>query len=158
MDWIDAALVTLESRDQKKWHEVFSRREFQLHFCLALLFPGKENFTAHQPSHILLTEPKLIPSAPAEEDIPYSLFLIWFDMEEYAFLRPLLSLLVQRGRIKIDRPLQEFTSALLRHCPGPSATLLRRKSMEKLLESAERYGKSPYGHHLKAVAEGKVRY
>ena len=29
---------------------------------------------------------------------------------------------------------------------------------EKLLESAERYGKSPYGAHLKAVAEGKVRY
>ena len=28
---------------------------------------------------------------------------------------------------------------------------------EKLLESAERYGKSPYGQHLKAVAEGKVR-
>ena len=31
-------------------------------------------------------------------------------------------------------------------------------SREKLLESAERYGKSPYGAHLKAVAEGKVRY
>lgn len=30
-------------------------------------------------------------------------------------------------------------------------------SKEKLLESAERYGKSPYGKHLKAVAEGKVR-
>lgn len=29
---------------------------------------------------------------------------------------------------------------------------------EKLLESAERYGKSPYGQHLKAVAEGKLRY
>jgi glucose-1-phosphate thymidylyltransferase len=29
---------------------------------------------------------------------------------------------------------------------------------EKLLESAERYGKSPYGAHLKAVAEGKFRY
>ena len=29
---------------------------------------------------------------------------------------------------------------------------------EKLLESAERYGKSPYGKHLKAVAEGRVRY
>lgn len=28
---------------------------------------------------------------------------------------------------------------------------------EKLLESAERYGKSPYGLHLKAVANGKVR-
>ena len=29
---------------------------------------------------------------------------------------------------------------------------------EKLLESADRYGKSPYGAHLRAVAEGKVRY
>ena len=27
-----------------------------------------------------------------------------------------------------------------------------------LLESAERYGKSPYGQHLKNVAEGKIRY
>ncbi len=29
---------------------------------------------------------------------------------------------------------------------------------ERLLESATRYGKSPYGTHLKAVAEGKVHY
>lgn len=29
---------------------------------------------------------------------------------------------------------------------------------EKLLESAARYGKSPYGAHLKAVASGKVKY
>ncbi len=29
---------------------------------------------------------------------------------------------------------------------------------EKLLEAAAFYGKSPYGEHLKAVAEGKVRY
>lgn len=29
---------------------------------------------------------------------------------------------------------------------------------EELLASAEKYGKSPYGAHLKAVAEGKVRY
>lgn len=29
---------------------------------------------------------------------------------------------------------------------------------EKLMESAKRYGKSPYGAHLMAVAEGKVRY
>lgn len=29
---------------------------------------------------------------------------------------------------------------------------------EQLLESAMRYGKSPYGEHLNAVAEGKVRY
>jgi len=31
-------------------------------------------------------------------------------------------------------------------------------SREELLKSAERYGKSPYGAHLKAVAEGKVLY
>lgn len=29
---------------------------------------------------------------------------------------------------------------------------------DKLMESADRYGKSPYGAHLKAVAEGKVKY
>ena len=29
---------------------------------------------------------------------------------------------------------------------------------EKLLESAARYGKSPYGQHLKNVADGKLRY
>ena len=29
---------------------------------------------------------------------------------------------------------------------------------DKLLESAKAYGKSPYGDHLKAVAEGKLRY
>ena len=29
---------------------------------------------------------------------------------------------------------------------------------EKLRESAQLYGKSPYGEHLKSVAEGKVRY
>lgn len=31
-------------------------------------------------------------------------------------------------------------------------------SREKLLESASRYGKSSYGMHLKAVADGKIRY
>ena len=29
---------------------------------------------------------------------------------------------------------------------------------DKLLESAEKYGKSPYGQHLKRVAEGKIQY
>ena len=29
---------------------------------------------------------------------------------------------------------------------------------ETLLASAQRYGKSPYGEHLKAVAEGRIRY
>ena len=31
-------------------------------------------------------------------------------------------------------------------------------SKEKLLTSADRYGNSPYGAHLKAVADGKLRY
>lgn len=31
-------------------------------------------------------------------------------------------------------------------------------SKEKLIDSAEKYGKSPYGKHLKAVADGKLRY
>ena len=31
-------------------------------------------------------------------------------------------------------------------------------SKEDLMFSAERYGKSPYGKHLKAVAEGKIKY
>jgi len=31
-------------------------------------------------------------------------------------------------------------------------------SKEKLLESAEKYGKSPYGAHLKRVADGKIQY
>lgn len=31
-------------------------------------------------------------------------------------------------------------------------------SKERLLESANRYGKSPYGAHLRKVAEGKIKY
>ena len=31
-------------------------------------------------------------------------------------------------------------------------------SREKLLEASERYGKSPYGEHLRKVAAGKIRY
>lgn len=31
-------------------------------------------------------------------------------------------------------------------------------SRETLLSAAERYGKSPYGEHLRCVAEGKIRY
>ena len=31
-------------------------------------------------------------------------------------------------------------------------------SKEKLLEAAEKYGKSPYGEHLKNVAQGKLQY
>lgn len=31
-------------------------------------------------------------------------------------------------------------------------------SREKLLEASDRYGKSPYGEHLRKVAAGKIRY
>ena len=31
-------------------------------------------------------------------------------------------------------------------------------SKEKLLESASKYGKSPYGQHLRNVADGKMKY
>ena len=42
---------------------------------------------------------------------------------------------------------------------APEETAFRNGwiDQDKLLESAERYGKSPYGSHMKAVAEGKVR-
>ena len=33
-----------------------------------------------------------------------------------------------------------------------------RSGRPKLLESAARYGKSPYGQHLKQVAEDKIYY
>ena len=42
--------------------------------------------------------------------------------------------------------------------PEEIAFINRWITKEELLASAERYGKSPYGAHLKAVAEGKVRY
>ena len=29
---------------------------------------------------------------------------------------------------------------------------------EELIDAAKRYGKSPYGHHLMNVAEGKIKY
>ncbi len=47
-----------------------------------------------------------------------------------------------------------------RACPSPSSrrspTKMGGFSKEELLESAERYGKRPYGKHLKDVTEGKV--
>ncbi len=42
--------------------------------------------------------------------------------------------------------------------PEEIAYINRWISKEELTRSAERYGKSPYGAHLKAVAEGKVMY
>ena len=31
-------------------------------------------------------------------------------------------------------------------------------SRDELIAAADRYGKSPYGKHLRAVADGKIRY
>ena len=42
--------------------------------------------------------------------------------------------------------------------PEEIAYINRWINKQQLLESAAVYGKSPYGEHLKAVAEGKVRY
>lgn len=42
--------------------------------------------------------------------------------------------------------------------PEEIAYVNRWVSKTKLLESAERYGNSPYGLHLKAVAKGRVKY
>ena len=42
--------------------------------------------------------------------------------------------------------------------PEEIAYINRWINKQQLLESAAAYGKSPYGEHLKAVAEGKVRY
>ena len=42
--------------------------------------------------------------------------------------------------------------------PEEVAYVNRWIDQKKLLESAARYGKSPYGAHLKAVADGKVAY
>ena len=61
--------------------------------------------------------------------------------EIYLFVR----MIEQRQGIKISAP-EEI--AYINHWV----------TKEKLMESAARYGKSPYGQHLKAVAEGKVRY
>ena len=35
---------------------------------------------------------------------------------------------------------------------------ISEKTQDKLMESAKSYGNSPYGEHLKAVAEGKIKY
>lgn len=42
--------------------------------------------------------------------------------------------------------------------PEEIAYVNRWIDKETILKSAERYGKSPYGEHLKRVAEGKIRY
>ena len=44
------------------------------------------------------------------------------------------------------------------YAPEEIAFINRWIDQKTLLKSAKAYGKSPYGAHLKAVAEGKVKY
>ena len=72
----------------------------------------------------------------------------WLDtgtMDSLVDAADFVRMIEQRQSIKISAP-EEI------------AYTNRWISKEKLLESARRYGKSPYGEHLKAVAEGRVRY
>ena len=72
----------------------------------------------------------------------------WLDtgtMDSLVEAADFVRMIEQRQSIKISAP-EEI------------AYINKWISKEKLLESAERYGKSPYGQHLKAVADGKVRY
>ena len=55
------------------------------------------------------------------------------------------------------RMIQKRQSVVI-SAPEEIAFINRWITKEELLASAERYGKSPYGAHLKAVAEGKVMY
>ena len=64
------------------------------------------------------------------------------------------SLLRASNYVKMIRIKQEITFS----APEEIAYIDGFIGKEELLESANAYGKSPYGDHLKAVAEGKVRY
>lgn len=52
----------------------------------------------------------------------------------------------------------EYRQGVTISAPEEIAYINQWITKEKLLESAVSYGKSPYGVHLKAVAEGKVKY
>lgn len=71
----------------------------------------------------------------------------WLDtgtMDSLIVAANFVQMVEQRQGIKISAPEEiAFRNGWIDH--------------DKLLKSAERYGKSPYGKHLKAVAEGKVR-
>ena len=72
----------------------------------------------------------------------------WLDtgtVESLVEAADYVRMIEMRQGIKISAP-EEI--AYVNHWIGKS----------KLLESAERYGKSPYGLHLRAVANGRVRY
>jgi len=72
----------------------------------------------------------------------------WLDtgtMDSLVEAADFVRMIEQRQSIKISAPEEiAYTNCWI--------------TKEKLLESARRYGKSPYGEHLKAVAEGRVRY
>ena len=52
----------------------------------------------------------------------------------------------------------EKRQSIMISAPEEIAYLHRWIDKEKLLEAAERYGKSPYGEHLRSVAQGKILY
>lgn len=66
----------------------------------------------------------------------------------------MLSLLVAANFIEMIQSRQGITISV----PEKIVYINGLIGKEKLLESTAAYGKSPYGEHLKAVAEGKVKY
>ncbi len=64
------------------------------------------------------------------------------------------SLVEAAGFVKMIEDRQGITIS----APEEIAYINKWIDKEKLIESANRYGKSPYGAHLRAVADGKVRY
>ena len=57
----------------------------------------------------------------------------------------------------ITKPSQSYTSITI-SAPEEIAYVNGWINTAQLLKSAEAYGKSPYGAHLRSVAERKVRY
>ena len=59
-----------------------------------------------------------------------------------------------------DAPLSELLETAARFYPDRVAIDFLGAAMtyQELLEASERYGKSPYGEHLRKVAAGKIRY
>ena len=58
-----------------------------------------------------------------------------------------------------------FVAITLISCKGKSEKAVAQNTQQEVtgmaaafMKSAEKYGKSPYGAHLKKVAEGKIKY
>ena len=89
-----------------------------------------------------------------ERQIQLIMQIVREQLDEQVYLAPVAtlrpSLHVRRGG-KDERPLDSNT-------PEEIAYINGWIGKEKLTESAELYGKSPYGMYLKAVAQDKIRY